>query len=206
MAVKSTLKVVLMADDTVVAESDDPGLWQNVLSKLYSSKNGGGTACSTQDGEQDDTKVLSQRSSDSAISKLASALDVTEEQLIGACRPRCEEPYLTIDLHAWEKYKKGTPARGRCAVGATAVVGTLLALWTHQADLADPSLAQASKVLTRLGARDSYPRRTLKNCEWLQLDGDRIKVNPANISSAKRLARAFVLSNWVDYAAKRAVG
>lgn len=202
MAVKSTLRLVLYAGETVVAETDDPSLWQSVLAKLYSADGGRNLESGVQHVRMPVPEPDSRVGPSEPLEKLAKSLDVTTEALIGACRPRADDPFILIDHHCWEAYKSQTPARGPRSIGATAVVGTLLSLWSRDAELPDATLGMAAKILAKLGARDSYPRRTIRNCNWLQLEGDRIKVNPAKFSLAKRLARAFVLSNWSEVIGK----
>jgi hypothetical protein len=198
MAVKAELRVVLMAGEHIVAESDDPTLWQEVLARLYGSFDPA-RAIPLQEVIGAVPGIDRASSNDASIEDFASAIGVTSEELIGACRPRRDPPHLVLDHHCWESYKAGTPARGRGAVGATAVVGTLLAMWSRAADLPESKFDDAAQVLRKLGVRDSAPRRTVKNCEWLQSDGDRIKLNPARITRAQKLARAFVKRDWASH-------
>jgi len=195
VVVKSALKVVLMAGETVVAESEDPALWQDVMSRLYSREMPPGQE---QLSERESNQGAKRIATD-ALSAMARDLHVTVEQLEGACRPRSQEPYLTIDHHVWEAYKRGTPARGRKAVGAAAALGTLMTLWVKRAELADATFAHVSGILSSLSAKDGMARRTVRNCAWLQVEGDRIRLNPARISMAVRFARSFITEEWSTY-------
>lgn len=199
MAIKAELKVLLKAGEHVVAESDDPRLWQQVFARIYGAANPEIAASEPSRTTGPASQQRVERGSESAIDRLATMLDLSPEQLNGACRPALEEPFLTLDLHCWKAYRRGTPARGRGAIGGTAVVGTLLALWAREAELPCPTLSNSAKVLLKVGFKDTAPRRTVRNCIWLQLDGKEIKLNLARVSSAEHVARAFILSQWSDY-------
>jgi hypothetical protein len=199
MPVKSPLRVVLMAGETVVAESEDAVLWQDVLARLYRSDAGAAPALTSNGPTPRATPESARESPHDPLSMFATELGVQVAQLEGACRPRGDEPYVTIDHHTWEAYKRGTPPRGPRAVGAAAIVGTLLALWARRAGSFDATLPHVTKALASLGTRDSAPRRTVMNCRWLQYDAGRVRLNPARISDAISVARAFVTAEWSDY-------
>lgn len=198
MPIKLDLRVVLMAGDNVVAESDDADLWQQVLRSLYGGQQGENTL-SKRAGHLNVHDEPSAVGTDSAIASFAKAIDVSPEDIVGALSPEMDAPYLTLDHHCWESFKRGTPARGRGAVGATAVVGTLLAFWTQRIKVADVRFSTVAKVLENVGTHDALPRRTIRNCPWLRLVGGRIRLNPAKTSDAERLVRAFVVGDWSAY-------
>ncbi len=207
MSAKANLRLILQADDKVVAESDDPRLWQLVLARLYGKP--------TEQGDQpcrDDVGNVSDAPADSppALSAQPTAafarlIAVSPEEVAGAFRPRIELPFLTLDPHSWEAYRRQMPPRGPHAVGPAAIAGTLLALWGKAANLPDFSISDVVAVLRASGARDNFPRRTVKNCKWLQVDGAKVLVNPARISHAKCVAKAFCKSDWSEYHATVAV-
>jgi hypothetical protein len=186
MVVKAALRLVLMADETVVAESEDAGLWQKVLVAV----NGGQTAA-TLAGSQPEAPGLD---GDVSVVQFAQELGVEVAQLRGACDPRIDPPYLTLDTRSWAALKKNTPKRGRGAVSPMALAATMLALWFRAAKLGTPTQAQAKVVLDALGATDKNPSRAIKLSDWLQArPGGVVAINPAQITRATQVARAFCL-------------
>lgn len=202
MGVRANLKVVLMADDHVLAESDDAELMQFVFQRIY--------GLATLAPESQISRADAMNSAKPALGvdspslhSLATKLGVTTEVLVGACRPTAESPYVTLDHRCWETFKRETPVRGPGATGATAVAATLQALWLEAIGKHSPTLADASKVLKNLGALDYAPKRTIRNCRWLQLQGNQILLNPANISQAYQFAVAFCTKDWSKYHDRR---
>jgi hypothetical protein len=49
-----------------------------------------------------------------------------------------------------------------------------------------------------LGVPDKNPSRAISNCSWLQARGDGIQVNPAELSRAVAVAKAFVLKSRIE--------
>jgi len=186
MVVKAALRLVLMADDTVVAESEDAGLWQKVLVAV----NGGQTVAPLA-GPQPEAPGLD---GDVFVVQFAQEIGVEPAQLRGACDPRTEAPYLNLDTRSWEALKRNTPARGRGAVSPMALAATMLALWFRAAKLGTPTQAQARAVLGTLGVEDKNPSRAIRLSDWLQArPGGVIALNPAQITHATQVARAFCL-------------
>lgn len=190
-AVKAVLKLVLMADETVVAESEDPGLWQKVLIAINGGRPTADLPSATT--QLDAPAPTSGLESDVAVVRLAQDLEVDVAALKGACDPQTDPPYLILDARTWERLKQNTPERGRGAVSPMALSATLLALWFRAAKMGAPTQAQAKAVLDTLGVEDKNPSRAIKLSDWLQQrPGGVIALNPAQISRAVRLARAFV--------------
>jgi hypothetical protein len=186
MVVKAALRLVLMADDTVVAESEDASLWQKVLVAVN-----GGQAVAPLAGPQPETPGLD---GDVSVVQFAEEIGVEVAQLRGACDPRTEAPYLNLDARSWEALKRNTPSRGPGAVAPMALAATMLALWFRAAKLGSPTQAQAKAVLDTLGVEDKNPSRAIKLSDWLQArPGGVIALNPAQITRAAQVARAFCL-------------
>lgn len=193
MVVKAALRLVLMANDTVVAESEDPALWQKVL---FAINSGGrptpelGSVADTDDHQAPDNGL----ESDVAVARLAQDIGVSVTEIKGACDPRTEVPYLTLDPRYWEALKRNTPARGRGSISPMALAATLIALWFRAAKLGSPTQAQAKAVLDTMDQEDKNPSRAIKISDWLQQKpGGGIALNPARITRATQLARAFCL-------------
>jgi hypothetical protein len=197
MAVKANLKIQLFANDVVVAESDDKNLWRRVLAAMQ------GATELPENEEEELQDNGSGRSTGGRSAKgaagLAKELGVTVTQIVGACGPSADAPYLALDRKCWETFKRNTAARGPSAVSATQLAGTVLCLWfEHGGVEGRPTQAQAKEVLNALGASDKNSSRSIKNCAWLQGRGGGIQINPAEISKAQAVARAFVLKQKVE--------
>lgn len=200
--VKATLKVVLQANDTVVAESEDAALWQRVLLAINKGNLGESGALALEEGippirKQGPTRTHLDSSADDEVSRFAEVLGISSETLVGACAPAKESPYLTLDMHCWNTLKEQTPPRGQGSVSPMALAGTLLALWMQTARLGNATQAEAQKVLGTINLRDSNAVRSIKSTEWLQgRAGGVIVVNPAKSKKAVAVARAFCEQDW----------
>jgi hypothetical protein len=204
--VKAKLKVVLQADETVVAESDDAALWQRVLVAINSSDitaltpppatAGGipqGEAPNGRAGQLDATP----EGADEAVVRFAKSISVPVELVLGACSPSRESPYLTLDMHCWNTFKDETPPRGPGSIGPMALAATLLALWAQASKFGSATQAEAQKVLATINLRDPNAARAIAGTEWLQgRPGGVVVVNPARIRRAAALARAFCQQDW----------
>lgn len=202
--VKATLKVVLQANDTVVAESEDPVLWQRVLHAINKGMGDGNEfllgneekPSNIQKGTQQQ-KHHSDSGTEDEIGRFAEFLGVSVEELVGACAPSKESPYLTLDMHCWNSLKEQTPPRGLGSVSPMALAGTLLALWMQVAKLGTATQAEAQKVLKTINLRDTNAARSIKGTDWLQgRSGGVIVINPARTKKAVAVARAFCDQNW----------
>lgn len=197
MSIRAKLKIVLQADETVVAESDDAALWQKILVAINSGSTdfAGSTTGAI---APNPTPIAPDGGSPSdPLGKFAAELGLSREEVQGACSPLLEAPYLHLDVHCWEAMKKQTPERGPAAYSAMAVSATLLALWFRASGLGSPTQAQAQGVLGTIGVRDQNPSRGIERSEWLQSrPGGTIVLNPAKISQATTLAKSFCSKNW----------
>lgn len=194
MSIKARLRIVLQADETVVAESDDAALWQKVLVAINS---GGADFAGPRTAEiVSSTAPMSADSSD-PLGRFATELGLSREEVQGACSPSLEAPYMHLDIHCWEAMKKQTPERGPTAYSSMAVSATLLALWFRASGLGSPTQAQAQVVLGTIGIKDQNPARGVERSEWLQSRaGGTIVLNPAKVSQAIALAKSFCSKNW----------
>ncbi len=193
MAVTAKLKIQLFANDVIVAESEDETLWRRVLAEMQ-----GATELSQND-EDDLGGGKDTRGNGKGVAGFATELGVSKARLLGACEPSLEPPYIHLDPKCWETFKKNTPARGAAAVSATQLAGTFLCLWFQHGGIEGrPTQAQAKEVYDALGASDKNPSRSIKNCVWLQSRGGGIQINPAEISKAHAVAKAFVQKQKIE--------
>lgn len=187
--VQADLKIRLLANDVIVAESSDPRLWQRVLSAVV----GGGQL--PKDGDrvldEEDHRRDSAEPSDTPVGALASKLEISEAELRGALAPEDSAPYIHLDARTWEAFRNNFPSRGSNAVAAVVLAATALVLWFEELGLEGPSSAQAQAVLGTINVTGKNPSRSIRNCDWLQSRNGRIHLNPAHTSQAYAVIRAF---------------
>lgn len=194
MSLKAKLKVQLLANDVTVAESEDEHLWRRVLASIQ------GVASTSEDQDEEEDReergeVLRRRRATGrgAVAQLARDLNVTSEELEGACSPEREAPFIHLDEKNWETFKRNVPSRGPTSVAPSQLAATLLCLWFRYAGLeGQPTTAQAQSVLATIGERDRNAARAIRNCEWLQTRAGGIRINAARHSRALAIARAYV--------------
>ena len=193
---KATLKIQLLANEVLVAESTDERLWQQVLAAMNNGSN----------DEQKITQTLTQDSAmnqknmpSTGIASLAHEIGLDEAVIMGACSPTTVAPFIHLDDHCWESLKKNTPTRGNHSVPPISLSATILCLWFKQIEQAgNPTQKQAQEVLGTIGLTDKNPSRGIKNCEWLQNREGGLIINPARISQAKAIVRAYCLQKPID--------
>lgn len=194
MAVTAALKVQLLADAVVVAESDDPQLWHGVFAAIHSGGSLAETAPKGADSSAARSTVDDQPNpSDKTVDKFAHELGTTTEELVGACAPDLEPPYVRLDQRYWEALRTNTGSRGKSSVAPVALAGTLLCLWFTHARLGNPTIKQCQDVLASINLRDQNAARSLRNADWLQTRNGTVVVNPAQWSQAIRIAKAYCL-------------
>lgn len=188
--IKAELRIILKAGGVEIAESNDPSLWQNVLAAITA-----GSArvqgASVPQGQSLKSGGPATAAASDAVARMAADIGVDATTLEGAMSPSSDAPFLHLDPHQWAKWVRNVPSRGRGAVSATALACTTAAVWFKAAGLGDLTVEQAQAVLQTVGVAGHNPTRSIKNCRWLQLQGDRVKINPARIEDAEEVARAF---------------
>lgn len=203
MSVKASLRVVLLANEITVAESEDPALWQYNLAAITGGPKPPEQPHNAVQRPLPDTDRSSEQHTDTngnngngaavagGVGRLAVDLGLDETVLQAACDPMTEPPYMHLDVRAWAEFKRNTPARGPSAVPPIVLAATLLVLWFRTARLGPVTVTQAQAVLATIDARDKNPARGLRNCDWLQTRDDVIRLNPARFERAVAVARAF---------------
>jgi hypothetical protein len=202
VSVKAKLTITLKADETVVAETEDAGLWQRVLIAINKGSHDLAEGYEKQRSPESGVEEQGggRRASDAggdAVERFATQLGVRREELEGACAPSEEEPFLHLDVHCWEEFKRQVPSAGRAAMSPIVLAATLLTLWFRAAGLGNPTQAQAQGVLRTIGVEDKNPSRGIQRAEWLQSrPGGAILLNPAQVSRAFGIAKAFCTKQW----------
>ncbi|WP_449428895.1 hypothetical protein [Rhodanobacter umsongensis] len=204
--VKAVLKVVLYAEQVVVAESSDSLLWQRVLAAINGNPSMPGKASKDvpplgDAGEDDAPDQKVGKTTKGPLEKFAGEIGVSAEEVQAACDPTSEEPYLILDHDAWEAFKTQLGDRGPFAVSPAAAAATLLALWFKYSNVQDNATqAQAQAALKTINVRDSNAARGVKRAEWLQpRAGGQIILNPAKITKARLFAKSFCSQNWAEW-------
>jgi len=189
MVIKAQLKLILTANHVVIAESNDPMIWQAALQAIQGANVDQvlGTPGSVEDKGIDWVPEEER----AAILALANDLGIQLQDLLSACHPRMIPPYIFPNKHYWEAFKHQTAERGRTAISNAVLALTLLLLWGEKIHLKRVSLRDGVAVLRTIAARDDHASRAVENCPWLQKTSGRILLNPEKISSAIAVARAF---------------
>lgn len=198
MVIKAKLKLILTADNVVIAESDDTEIWQAALQAIQ-----GAAVEQVLGGEKEipdkgiDWVPEEERA---AILSLASDLAIEPQDLLSACHPRLIAPYIFPNKHYWEAFKQQTAQRGRNSVSNAVLALTLLLLWGEKIHLERVALRDGMAVLRTIVARDDHASRAVENCPWLQKSSGRIVLNPEKISRAIAIARAFCTRTAPEWA------
>jgi len=200
MVLKARLRLILMADAVVVAETEDPQIWQAAFEAIQ-----GGIEASAFDARQARPEVDSidwvPEEERVAIHAFADELDVQVKDVMAACHPRTIAPYIFLNKLHWEAFKRQIPERGRNSISNAVLAATLLLLWAEKINLERVSLRDAMAVLRAIAARDEHASRAVDNCPWLNRGYNRMTLNPDEISKAIAIGRAFCLKQapvWDD--------
>jgi hypothetical protein len=190
MALNARLRIVLMADDVVVAESDDSDIWLAALGAIR-----GVNTDSVPSLRKSDLDEWVPEEDRALIRAFAKDLDIPVQDVLTACHPRAIPPYIFPSKVHWELFKRSTAERGRSAVSNIVLALTLVLLWGEKIHLQPVSLYDANAILQTISVRDEHPARAVKNCPWLVFDPktQRVHLNANQITRAIAVARAFCL-------------
>jgi hypothetical protein len=198
MAVTAALKVQLLANDVIVAESDSSALWHSVFQAMENDETLASPASrgrSQDDAEPESAAPNAPRgrpSSDGLLDGFVKELQLDPAVVEGACGPSREAPYIQLDKHHWESLRKNTGERGPKALAPAVLAATLLVLWwKHAGQDGSPTISDIAPILGTIHLPAFNVRRSLENCRWLQLRGKAISLNPSRTSSAVTVARAY---------------
>lgn len=184
---KAHLKLILMADDVVVAETDDADIWRIAFQAIH----GDGSSMGLERTREAELAEWVPENERVAIRSLARDIGVDVRDLLSACHPRSVPPYIFLSRHHWEAFKRNTPERGRTAVSNAVLALTLLSLWAEKINTERITLRDGMAVLRAISARDEHARRAAENCPWLQFSVGRVVLNPDRLSKAIAVAYAF---------------
>ena len=188
MSVKATLKIILQADDTIVAESEDAKLWQNVLIAINQNNNNSVIQEPQIEGDPEVSLLNKERD---PVENFATYIGVETKKVQSGMSPVIKEPYIYLDKHHWESIKKNLPERGTKAIPDVVIVATLLLVWKEHLKLGDTTSKEVVKILSDFGITAKNPKRSYENCAWIQIRNGNLIINPAQISKAKLVTKAY---------------
>lgn len=189
MSKKPELKVSLLAGGVEVASSTDSSIWLSAMAAITGASTTLGPAVASPTPAV--ATPLGNSSASDPVSAFAAELEVTTDQLHGAASPSAEAPFIHLDHRYWEALKQKTPPRGVGAIPGVVLAATLLLLWNRHAKFGRVTGAMCDAVLGTINHEEKNRSRSLKGCEWIQVREDGLRLDPANTSSAVRLAKAY---------------
>jgi hypothetical protein len=192
MAKKPALKTVLYAGETEVASSTDSQVWLDTMAAITGDRAPAGGRREHKESDGAGSKTPPANGGSGPVSKFASELGVEEAELVGAATPSTETPYIHLDHKYWEALKQNTPPRGVGSVPGVVLAATLLLLWNRHSNFGKVSGAMCDDVLRTIGHEERNRARSLRGCEWIQVREDGLRLNPAAVPAAVKLARAYV--------------
>jgi hypothetical protein len=190
MNIKAALVVRLLANDVIVAESEDPTLWHRVLATVNVVEQASGLTSVRTGIAGAEVSHNDPLSGPAAV--WAAELGVSESDLESSCGPRREEPFLRLNPRCWEAFKKNVTDRGPGAIAPIALAATLLSQWFRIAGIPGPTVPEAQAVLKTIALRDANAHRGIARCKWLLNRSEGIAVDPSRVSVANQVSAAFV--------------
>lgn len=197
MAMKTRLKLILKAGSTVVAESQDPLLWQSALAAITGGTQGEeplerGGAGATIPASGKPPVGSTPRIASPELRSFCRMVQVPTGAAQAALEPSRKAPFLRLHPDQYASFRMHVPQRGPNAITGTVLAATLLTLWFKFAKLGSPSVYQVKTLLKPLGVEDRNSYRSLKNCSWLTTRDGHIHLHPIRTADAFRIARAFI--------------
>jgi hypothetical protein len=196
VSIRASLRLQLLADEVVIAESDDQVLWQKTLAAIAVGR----ATPDSPPGEDASgppaaTLAIPERSAtggDGApLGTLADDIGVPEAALVASCNPTLTAPFMELDPRYWEAFRRNMPLRGPTAVGPIQLACTLLALWARRGGFGPVTVAQGIALLATIDVTDRNAYRSIANCAWLQRRGGGVVVNPVEFARATAVARVY---------------
>ena len=195
-AVKANLKIQLLANDVLVAESSDDTLWRKVLAAMQGA---GEVPNSDELKDEEIPRDALSGKEQKGLASFAADLGLDTDAVEDACSPSDEAPFIHLEDHCWESFKKNTPPKGPKSVASINLAVTLLCLWfKYSGREGNPTQAEAQAVLGTIGEKEKNASRAVKNCAWLQSQENGIRINSAKISKAKAIAKAYCTQTPIE--------
>ena len=186
------LRVALFAKGVEVASSTDPAIWVSTMALVT------GVQPALASGPSGASKVAGETGKadkgpgdDDLVAKMAREIGVSREELEGAAAPSEQAPFIHLDHKYWEALKS---INGLARTPPPVLAASMLLLWDRHAKIGGITLKTCNGVLKTIDLTAKNAARGFKNCDWLQLRGNSIKLNPAQISKAESLVAAYCRS------------
>lgn len=197
MSEKPELKVILSAGGVEVATSSDHQIWLATMAAITGVPAPGAPPAHTQSAASA-TAPPSSGPAAKGVGALAQEIGVSLEELVAACSPSGEKPYIELEHRNWEALKTNTAPRGPGSIAGTVLAATLLLLWGRHTDVGKVNTTACNQVLDTIGLSERNQARSLRNCEWIQVRDEGLRLNPARVSSALKLARSYIMRTPVE--------
>lgn len=191
MSTNPKLKIALYAGEIEVASSTDNAIWIATMAAITGVQAPPSMGTDIKESTQTTSKDRSERPL-SSLGKFAAELDVSVEALQGACSPTATAPFIHLDHKYWESLKQNTPPRGVGSVPGVVLAATLLLLWNRHEPLSKITGPMCDAVMATIGHTEKNRARSLRGCEWIQVREDGLRLNPASVPQAIKLAKAYV--------------
>jgi hypothetical protein len=191
------LRLVLYAGDVEVASSSDNNIWLATMA-LITGVATPGVQSPHKPSEAGARDTFAPGKVPAGIAALADELGVSINELVAACNPMSETPYIELDHRNWEALKANSAPRGPGSVSGTVLAATLLLLWARHADVGKVTTSTCTSVIQTIGHSERNQARTLRNCDWIQVRDEGIRLNPARVAAAHKLARAYILRTPIE--------
>jgi len=192
MGKKPTLKTVLYAGEVEVASSIDSQIWLDTMAAITGDRVPAGDQSGHKGSDGAGSSKRPEGSGAGPVAKFAAELGVEEAELMGAASPSADTPYIHLDHKYWEALKQNTPPRGVGSVPGVVLAATLLLLWNRHSNFGKVSGAMCDEALRTIGHEERNRSRSLRGCEWIQVREEGLRLNPASVPSAVKLAKAYV--------------
>jgi len=194
--IRSNLRVVLYAGEQVIAEVEDPVLWQRILAVMTKQSEGEDLGLIGTNEDSTFPEIESQdidMNQPDLVNSFAKELGLHTADLEGACDPTQQSPFIRLDKRSWAAWRSRTPEKGRKAVSPEAIVATLLTLWLAKLGKSIVTFKQIRDVLNDVGITSKNMGRSINNCKWLQTrPNGNVRLHPSHIELAINAAKSFV--------------
>jgi hypothetical protein len=193
-------EVKLFVKGEEVANSRDVRLWQEVLEAI----NEGESEITKHKGTEFVNKKVQNNEEQGEFKDkeglvvFSKAIDINKVELEGACGPSKQPPYIHLDDQYWEALKRNTPERGRGSISSSVLSATLITLWFKYAKLGQPLIDDAANVEKTIHLEDVNIMRSIRKCKWLQIRNEKLTINPAEISRALMVCKAYCTKKPIE--------
>ena len=182
------LEVVLLANGNEVARSENSSIWLSAMAAMTGQSPKMASSGSSSFNESNEPEG---QAPEGALTSFASDLGIEAALLEAAADPTEASPFIVLDHKYWEALKRTS---GRANTPPVVLAGTFLLLWGRHAEVGEVTTKLCGRVLSPIGLTTKNAARSFKNCDWIQFRDGALKLNPAKISMAEELVKAYCLA------------